>query len=214
MWVCASLVLVFYLAAVPITAAWLQRRLDTTPPIDPGRLDADVIVVLGGGRRRGAPEYGGDTLSANSLERIRYAALLHKRTGLPLLVSGGTGRDEGLTEAELMADALAHEFGVPVRWREARSRDTFENARYCALLLEPLALRKIALVSHTWHMPRAAAAFRRSGFEVVPAPTGGAPGVPVVSGLAAWRPRAASLCQSATACHEIAGSWWYRWRRT
>jgi uncharacterized SAM-binding protein YcdF (DUF218 family) len=47
---------------------------------------AQAIVVLGGGRYRGAPEYGGDTVSAMTLPRLRYAARLQRETGLPLLV--------------------------------------------------------------------------------------------------------------------------------
>ena len=47
-------------------------------------------MILGGGLRRSAPEYGGDTLGRLTLERLRYGAMLAKRTGLPVMVSGGT----------------------------------------------------------------------------------------------------------------------------
>jgi uncharacterized SAM-binding protein YcdF (DUF218 family) len=33
-------------------------------------------------------------------------------------------------------------------------------------------IRRIALVTDSWHMPRAIQAFRAAGFDVVPAPTG------------------------------------------
>jgi uncharacterized SAM-binding protein YcdF (DUF218 family) len=46
-----------------------------------------------------------------------------------------------------------------------------ENAVEAKRLLEPLAARRILLVTSALHMPRAAALFRGQGFEVVPAPT-------------------------------------------
>jgi uncharacterized SAM-binding protein YcdF (DUF218 family) len=54
---------------------------------------------------------------------------------------------------------------------DARSRTTRENAVEARRLLDPLAARRILLVTSALHMPRAAALFRGQGFEVVPAPT-------------------------------------------
>ena len=50
---------------------------------------AKAVVILGGGVRRNAPEYGGDTLATLTLERVRYGARVARLTGLPVLVSGG-----------------------------------------------------------------------------------------------------------------------------
>jgi uncharacterized SAM-binding protein YcdF (DUF218 family) len=52
-----------------------------------------------------------------------------------------------------------------------RSRDTVENAARMAELLRRDGVRRIALVTDASHIPRAAAAFRAVGFEVIPAPT-------------------------------------------
>jgi uncharacterized SAM-binding protein YcdF (DUF218 family) len=53
----------------------------------------EVIVILGGGRRKGAlenpSEYQQQDLSPNSMERLRYGARLSKQTKLPILVTGG-----------------------------------------------------------------------------------------------------------------------------
>jgi uncharacterized SAM-binding protein YcdF (DUF218 family) len=54
---------------------------------------------------------------------------------------------------------------------EPRSRTTRENALETRRLLDPLAARRILLVTSALHMPRAAALFRGQGVEVVPAPT-------------------------------------------
>ena len=61
---------------------------------------AGAIVVLGGGRYDEAPEYGDDTISLAGLRRVRYAAVLQRRTGLPVLVSGGSVYAEPLPESE------------------------------------------------------------------------------------------------------------------
>jgi hypothetical protein len=50
-----------------------------------------AIVVLGGGRRLLAPEYGVATLTPRSIERLRYGVWLARETGLPLAFSGGVG---------------------------------------------------------------------------------------------------------------------------
>jgi uncharacterized SAM-binding protein YcdF (DUF218 family) len=78
---------------------------------------AQAIVILGGGVRHEALEYGGHTLGRLTLERTRYGARVAKQTGLPVLVSGGAPSG-GIAEAEVMRAALAEEFGVPVRWVE------------------------------------------------------------------------------------------------
>src|SRR5437588_12913039 len=49
--------------SVPLVAAFLVRSLDSSPPFDSARASsAQAIVILGGGTRRHAAEYGGDRL--------------------------------------------------------------------------------------------------------------------------------------------------------
>jgi len=71
-----------------------------------------------------------------------------------------------------VARRTAEEWGMTLRWVDARSRDTAENAREMQRLLGPEGVRRIALVTDAWHMPRSVLAFQAAGFEVVPAPTG------------------------------------------
>lgn len=153
----------------------LVLRKVPTPParIEPPYPAADAIVVLGGGRYFNTPEYAGDTAGPSTLERVRYAAKLHRETGLPILVSGGRPGDSGTrAEAEIMRDILRDEFNVPVRWVEDRSEQTPENARFSAELLKRDGVQRILLVTHGDHMPRAKAAFQESGLVVVPMITG------------------------------------------
>ena len=155
-------VLVLLILSIPTVAGFLVRSLDTSPVFDPAQAaSAQAIVVLGGGTRRNAPEYGGETLGELSLERVRYGAAVARMTGLPILVSGGSVLD-GETEAKLMRDALEHEFGIPVRWVEQRSRTTHENALQSAEILRAAGVQHVVLVAHSFDMPRARAEIGRA----------------------------------------------------
>lgn len=161
-----------FVLSMPIVAALLVRSLDASPPLDlEVAKGAQAVVILGGGTRRGAPEYGGDTLGRLTLERVRYGARVARQTGLPVLVSGGSvSGDE--TEAKLMREALANEYGVDVRWAEDRSRTTHENAVESAAILRAAGVRRVVLVAHSFDMPRATSEFASQGIETIAAPTG------------------------------------------
>ena len=140
-------------------------------PLAKGQPDAGAIVILGSGLATDAAEYGGDTASDRTLIRTRYGAVLARQYGLPVLVTGGRPLKARRSEAEVMADILQHEFGVAVRWQEAASMDTAENAALSAALLKAADIRRIVLVTHAFHMPRARRLFEQAGLEVIPAPT-------------------------------------------
>jgi len=201
--------------------AWLfVRPLEgmTAPLRAPEHAGAQAIVVLAAGRLRHAPEYGGlDIPDYYALARLRYAAHLQRRTGLPILVSGGngaSGRDpkprDTYTKADAMAAALREDFGVAVKWIEGRSRDTNENATCSAALLRPAGVKRILLVTDAMHMPRARDAFERAGFEVVSAPTMFFGNGPFWS--ANWLPSAEGMRRSWYAVYELLGIAWYRVR--
>lgn len=73
---------------------------------------------------------------------------------------------------ETMKEVAERDFGGKVKWVEAKSADTAENALYSARMLGAENVRRIALVSQAWHLPRAVALFEAQGIEVVAAPTG------------------------------------------
>ena len=165
---------------------------------------AEAIVVLGGGRERGDPAWGGDQPSLLALERARYAARLHKASGLPLLVSGGLHYGAPPSEAELFAGVLQEDFGVAVRWQEGASRTTWENATLSAPLLREAGVKRIVLVTQAWHMPRARWCFERQGFAVVPAPMGFL-GQPSGRPLGGWLPEAKAVWQNGLLLNEALG---------
>lgn len=139
-----------------------------------------AIVVLGGGRESYAPEYGSGNLTGPALERLRYGLWLARETGLPVAFSGGTGhaQTQGPSEAEIAAQIAAREFGRALKWAEASSRNTRENAERSVALLQAAGVTRIVLVTHGWHMRRSLLAFeqaiqqRGGGIGLMPAPIG------------------------------------------
>lgn len=196
-----------YLLSTSIVARNLIRTLEV-PYSDPAAdRRAGAIVVLGAGSYLRAPEYGQDTVNRGSLERIRYAAHLQRRTRKPVLLSGGNPQGADSSEGAQMQAAL-REFGVSATWIEESSKNTFENARLARRQLERSGIKTIYLVTHAWHMPRARMAFERAGFNVIPAPTGYNTNLRIM--VADFIPSTEALSVSGHFFHEIAGFAWYR----
>lgn len=169
-----------------------------------------AILVLGGGARRLAPEYGVGDLSPISLERLRYAVWLARQTGAPLAFSGGIGHGlrEGETapEAQLAARIAEQEFGRALKWTEDRSRDTRENAAYSVPLLKAQGIQRVVLVTHQAHMPRALRAMEQvagGAINFEPAPVGVAQGS--LDRLSAWLPSREGFAGVHVALHEAFG---------
>lgn len=133
-----------------------------------------AIVVLGGGVLAHSPEYGRAQPSASTLERLRYGVFLARQTGKPLAFSGGVGwaavGSDIPPEAEVARNLLQGDYGLKLRWADGNSRDTGQSARLLAGEMRRDGIRRIALVTHSWHMPRSVAAFEKAGFAVTPAP--------------------------------------------
>lgn len=201
---------VLVVLALPITSyAILSLGEVSTREVELEKLrpENSAILVLGGDVRRGAQEYGSITLGPLSLERLRYAARLHRRTGLPILVSGGPLREDDLSLAALMNVALAEDFQSAARWLEDRSRNTAQNARFSAEILRRHGISTVLVVTHAWHMRRALMAFRGTGLSVVPVPT---LATRRPTGIDMVIPSVAALYGSSLGIHEFVGCLFYR----
>lgn len=147
-----------WLATTQAGAALLLAALrwQSSPvSVDTVREKAQAIAVLGG-----------------RTSRIEHGARLHLATGVPLLIVGrGSGASGFRAESEKMEDVLLRQYGVGPRWVETESRDTRENARFAWCLVSSMGVRRVVLVTHPHHMPRARREFERAGFDVIPAPT-------------------------------------------
>lgn len=206
-----------FVLSAPFTVGLMLRGLEDVPPLTLQEARrADAIVILGGGKRTHAPEFGsetgGETVNRLTLERLRYGARLARDTGLPILVTGGLAHD-GWSEAELMRSALERDFGIPPRWVEHASRDTRQNAEFAAVHLQAAKVRRIVLVTHAVHMARAQAEFERHGLDVVPAPTGWLSGPPDPNEWPDLVPNANAAYAGWLAAHEWLGGLAYRLSR-
>lgn len=204
-----------WLMSLPLVGGTMLKALENgyQPLAEVGAAEiakAQAIVVLGGGRSTDAKEFGGDTVNGRTLARLRYGALVHRQTGLPLLLAGGRvyEQDEP-SEAQLMAEVMVNEFQVPVSWQETNSRTTAENARFSADILQQQNIHTILLVTQAWHMPRAMAAFEEVGLKVIAAPTGFTD--VDLSNVLNWLPSTSAMQSSYFALHEWLGHWVYQW---
>ena len=201
--------LFLYLFSSPIIVGAVRQYCETIPPLDPMATlpEADAIVVLAGGLYRKAPEYGEDTVNGYVPERLRYAARLYRLTGKPILVTGGSWEEGVRPEAQAMKASFEQDFHIPVYWVEDQSRNTFENAEFSAPILRQHGIHIIYLVTHALHMPRARAAFERTGVRVIPAPTLFA--VRDELTIFHFLPQGSSFTMSASLFYEAIGRLWY-----
>ena len=188
--------------STPWVAGSLIQSLQKYPPISDDQLaKCQAIVVLGGGIYRYAPEYRGDTIGNVSLERLRYALHLSKVSGIPVLATGGAP-EGGVTEAVAMRKSAEADFGREIQWIEDQSLDTSSSANLSSQILKRHNIKRIALVSNAWHLPRATANFEAAGLVVVPAPMGFSVST---SDLGSFLPSASALSVSGRALHEWLG---------
>jgi uncharacterized SAM-binding protein YcdF (DUF218 family) len=198
-----GVVILFVLSLPLVSTALLQASVDEITFNPDSAPTAQAIVILGGGRKV-APEYGGQTISELALERVRYGAILARELQLPILVTGGAVYGRGTPEGTLMARVLEQSFATSPKWVESRSRDTHENALLSDQILEKEGIDTIVLVTQDFHMRRGTAEFEAVGIRVIPAP---------VSYARAERdrsfpehlPSAHALRNSAFAIHELLG---------
>ena len=127
-----------------------------------------AIVVLGGSIHSPTPYHRNSGLIDPS-DRVLLALRLYKAGRAPVILCSGGGGNP--SESQVMS-RLLQEWGAP---RDAilldeQSLNTRENALFVYSALSLRNMRHILLVTSAIHMPRAAAAFRKVGFEVTPAP--------------------------------------------
>lgn len=174
-----------WLSGTEATAELLNRAVGKPPLFTPGQVDAlrgrndGAVLVLGGGIRHLALEYGSGMPSHFTAERLAYGVWLARRTGWPLGFTGGIGwsaTHQRQPEALIVSRVAAEDYRLPLRWAEASARDTRENAAKTLPLLAAAGVKQVLLVTHDMHMRRAMRAFEAEGaplgLRILPAPVG------------------------------------------
>lgn len=207
-----------WLSGTEAVGEWLSRMIGPTPVLQPAQVDAlrgrsdGAVLVLGGGVRRLAPEFAAGMPNRITAERLAYGVWLARRSGWPLGFSGGIGwtaTDQQQPEAAVVSRVAAAEYGLPLRWAEASSRDTQENAARTLPLLAAAGVKHVVLVTHDTHMRRALRAFEAEaaplGLRVVPAPVGSR--VDALSGFDDWCPSVEGFARVRYVVYETL-AWW------
>ena len=124
------------------------------------------MIVLGAGLRNGAPSL--------ILRRRLNAAIdyLQERGDIPVIVSGGLGRGENITEAEAMFRYLSeHGIKDDLIWKEEKSTSTRENLIFSLAIMEANGLdadnTKVAVVSNEFHLFRAKLIAGKEGIDAI-----------------------------------------------
>lgn len=137
---------------------------------DNSAIPVDAVIVLGAG-------VNGETPSAALWSRIRAAEdYLEIHPDVPVVLSGGQGAGEAISEAEAMRRALWKEDGAENArlLLEERSTNTAENFRFSKALLEERGLdtgrATIAVVTNDFHCFRAHMIARRQGLKTIDVP--------------------------------------------
>ena len=198
------------LLGMPVFADRLLDALESDIPTIPTDAPPPAAIVVLGAEIRRTDADPPVVVGRLSLERLAAAARLQRKTGLPVLISGGAMQSDLPPIADVMADSMRDDFLVPVKWREERSQTTWENAQYSAAILKKEGITSVYVVTHAWHMRRAMLSFRDTGVTVIPAPT--PPDRRDGAILDDFLPRASTWNVSYYALHEWIGNVWYALR--
>ena len=204
-------VFLLYIQSIPATAYILSKKYEL-PPLQMADLKtADAIVILGGGVNPNGFEYeSGINVNLGTLVRLQYAASLAKLQPHKLIITSG-GYTGKVREANVMRDILRTSFGVknPILV-EPNSRNTDENAKFVANLLQPLHVNNVILITQAYHMRRSIMLFKKYGLN----PTAGSTDYYVSEdALTPWLsfiPSAGSMLQVSVVFHEIVGYYVYK----
>ena len=134
-------------------------------PVPRSDAPIDAVVLLGC-----RIEPNGQPCSAG-LRRAQAAADVFADSAAKWLIASGGRRWHGHAEAVALAAALEKQ-GVPSRRivTELCSLSTLENARYVVESFERLDVRRAAIVTCDWHLPRALRCFHCFDVDVVGVP--------------------------------------------
>ncbi len=167
--------LVFFTSPVPLNLVLQRFEAD---PVAAASLQKtwDVGIVLGGYSNfdtDAAPDLIDFSFSGT---RFTQAVELFKMGKFRrILLCGGSGKILGDEKREADQSRLfLIKMGVPDSCIlvERESRSTFENAIFCQKMLEKGQFgRSFLLITSAWHLPRAAACFRKAGLEFDVFPT-------------------------------------------
>jgi len=205
-------VLSLYLLSTPTISTRLGHSLEAHRAVQIENLPKHenlYIVVVGSAHHVNAEEFGGPSPNVSGLVRLHYAANLHRLTDLPILLTGGPIKGHPASHAEVLAKTLKQVYQIEAHRLENKSQTTLENALFSAEILAAEGIKKIILVTQSYHMKRSIMLFEHAGFEVIPAPTQLSDRYEL-SNWRFWMPDTESLHLSSRVIYEYIGIFWYK----
>jgi uncharacterized SAM-binding protein YcdF (DUF218 family) len=170
--IASGFILLYLLSIHPVTDSLLAPLERSVPTNTERNVTARALVVLGGGVRDVFRTGIEPEPSAISLERVVKGVTCYRTLHIPMILVGGSGdlSKTGAREADAMARA-ARDLGVPEQdiVIENTARNTLESARAVKKMING---NRIMLISSAFHLKRAAALFKKQGFEVIAVPAG------------------------------------------
>lgn len=164
--------LVFYLISTPYIGNMLLRTLECRYQPS-GVIKGDLLVMLGGGATLDTPNIDGSGhLTGSAANRLLTAVQLHKKTDLPIVISGGQVYSDSGNEAAI-AERLLIGLGVSENKiiLDNSSRNTTENAQNVKQIMKANNFKKPILITSAFHMERSVRNFARLDIDVQPYPT-------------------------------------------
>ncbi len=166
--------LIFLLVGVLVSGVSLfaiRSEWDSTIE-DPAQVD--ILIVLGAG------VWGSEPSPQLKLRLQTAATVYEENSGMTLIVSGGQGPDENVSEAQAMRDYLI-QLGVNEEsiLMEGQSTSTVENLIFSKAILDGLKLDNpsVGIVTTDFHMYRSKMLAKRYGMNAVGE---SAPNVPII----------------------------------
>jgi uncharacterized SAM-binding protein YcdF (DUF218 family) len=202
-----------YLLSTPVVGTYLMSSSELSKAASEAEIRAfqpQVILVPLSNRNTHAPEYGGQTVGSDSLQRLRYAAYLHRRTGLPVLLSGGQTPELGPPSTELGRRILEQEFQLSAATVETENSSGDGNARLNNPLIARIGGRRVLLATQAWHIKRTSERLRAQGLAVLEAPTDITLPISDARDPKLWIPRLWALGLSKRSMQERMGEAWRR----
>jgi len=156
-------ILLYLLSITPVKDA-LITPLEHTYSQPKGFLNANAIVVLGGGY------YKNGNLSGETVKRLLAGVYLSYKTKIPLILSG---IDIKYLPKNTPIVKLINAIDIGNIYEDVKSKDTMQNAaqsyKVCTRYITP-DCNSIILVTSAYHMPRAKMLFDRFFKNVIPYP--------------------------------------------
>lgn len=168
-----------YITSIPITTFYLNKLLvDVYKPQLPRNNSSTAVIVLGGGSSR---DETNKPFQPNivTMERLYAGVKLtkeHPSYSYLILSAGDTSQRRDITGAEVMAYAAETMDCKAQIILEGKSRNTDENLKYCAKIIETLGVKNVIIVTNNFHIRRSmdfAYLYMPTDVNIFPYPSGG-----------------------------------------